>query len=161
MRTQTLLAIHNRYPFFLVTTLVFALLSCGGGGGGNNGANPAITSGPRAILNGSSLATATSYWISQNCSVKVAVAADGGLKATVTDTSGTTYTSGGTWTAADNNGLTVSESGGSVYLSRMSNISGSTSAGSFSAGLVFSVQSTGDQNIGPCTFSLQQGSFAS
>ena len=127
-------------------------------GCGNSGQK--LTQGPNAVLNGGSIASATSHWVAQACGVQVEITSDGGFYSVVTDTSNTTWSGVGTWTASGANGLVTSGFGaeGFFWVAELANISGSTSSGAFAA--VTTVDGTGtQQTLGNCMFALQQGAI--
>ena len=154
---ETKLRIRNRLLKSAFSLVIFVLSGCGGGSGSHNQNNQ----GPTAILNGSTTAAATNHWAAPNCGVQVELTADGGFLFAVTDISGTTSAGGGGWTASGNNGLTVTGAGsglgGFTWVSSLTGISGSTSSGSFSAGVTVTDSTNTSQNLGTCSFSLQSG----
>ena len=123
------------------------MLACGNANGTRNSV------GPTAILNGSALSSASSHWMSQNCAVQVELTSDGAFISAVTDQSGTTTNSEGTWAPSGSSGATAT--GQSVWVDSLTNIAGSTSAKSFSAGV--SVDEGFQQSLGTCSFTLQSG----
>ena len=135
------------------------LSACGGGYGGGN--TPPAT-GPNAILNGATLATATSHWVSSQCNVKVELNSDYSFWSIVTDTSGTTSSGSETWAVGpDPNSVTVgpgSGLGGFFWVSALKNITGSTSSQMFTASVTVETSST-PQSLGSCTFTLVQGNL--
>jgi hypothetical protein len=136
------------------------LSACGGGYGGNN---PAPPTGPNAILNGTNHTTATSHWVSSQCKVQVELTTDYGFWSIVVDTSGTTSSGSETWAVGpDPNSITVgpgSGVGGFFWVSALTNITGSTSSQMFTAGVTVDDSSNTHQNLGNCTFALQQGNL--
>src|SRR5438477_3748380 len=143
MKSRVLIAVMG------VGALTALATCCGGGSHSQQGP----TAGPTAILNGSTLATVNSHWVAQNCGVKVELAANGEFRSAVTDTSGTTHSSSGTWTAS---GTNSADTGGSFgWVNRLTNISGSTSSQTFSAGV--DVYLNYQQSLGTFTITLQPG----
>jgi hypothetical protein len=150
--------LKKRFTRSLAAASLLCLAITGCGSGGNSNSTPAVTAGPQAILNGNSLTTATSYWVGSNCALKVEVAADGGLWSYVADSSGSKTTAGETWTASGTNGLVTSGALGAPFvISKLTNISGSTSSGKFTAGATVVDSSSTEQVLGTCSFSLQNG----
>ena len=147
----------------LICSLLLVFLSlmtaCGGGGGGsssNASNNGPSNVGPTAITTGSSLATATSHWVAANCAVSVELTSDGGFEYAVVDTSGTTSTGSATWSTSGTSSAIIN--GGSFFwVSSLTNISGSTSSGSFTSGVTVTDQTNTSQELGPCSFNLQSG----
>ena len=134
----------------LMILSVAACLSISCGGRSSSG----LTTGPSAILNGGTLATANSYWAASNCAAKVELTADGGAITSVKDTSGTTYTNQGTWAALGSNGAEMT--GTTVWIDQLTSISGSTSSGTFAGGV--EVEDNGLQvSLGNCKFAVQSG----
>jgi hypothetical protein len=121
------------------------------------------TTGPDAILNGSSLSSATSHWVGASCKVQVELTSDKGFWSIVVDTSGTTSSGGEMWAVGPNaNSVTVgpgSGQSGFFWVSALTNISGSTSSQTFTAGVTVDNSTSTTQNLGTCTFTLQQGSL--
>src|SRR5580692_7459638 len=141
----------SRYISLAIALTLTVVVTACGSGSGNKVQN---TIGPTAILNGASLAAATSHWGSGPCSVKVELTADGGFISAVTDMSGITYTTSGTWTASG-----TSDATSNTPVNQLTGISGSTASQSFSAtqvGVFLSYQ----QSTGPCGFALQDGVIA-
>jgi len=142
----------------LLLVLLCLMTACGGGynnvpnNGPNNGANNV---GPTAIITGSSLATATGYWVSANCAVSVELTGDGGFEYAVTDTSGTTSRGYTTWSTSG--GSAVINGGDFFWVSSLTNISGSTASGSFTSGVTVTDQTDTSQELGSCSFRLQSG----
>lgn len=144
-------AMETRYvllKYLAVLTLVISMIACGGGNSPNTN-----TLGPTAIINGSSLANAGSHWVSTGCAVKVELTSDGGFISAVTDTSGSTTMTSGTWTAIGSDGAATT--GSSAWVDGLTNISGSTSSLAFSARV--GVYDGYQQNLGTCNFGLQSG----
>ena len=146
----------GRGSFVTLLVCVSQVVSCGGGGGGRASQ---ITVGPNAILNGGSASTANSHW-SSNCFVQVELAANGDFRFAVTDTSGTTFSGGGTWTASGTDSATMNSGApglqGFFVVTSLTQISGSTSSGHFTAGVIVA-NTNGQQNLGTCSFTLQNG----
>jgi hypothetical protein len=136
------------------------LSACGGSYGGSNPIPP--TTGPDAILNGATLATATSHWVSAPCNVQVELTSDYGFWSIVIDNSGTKSSGSFTWAVGpDPNSVTVgpgSGLGGFFWVSALKNITGSTSSQMFTANVTVETQST-PQSLGSCTFTLMQGNL--
>jgi hypothetical protein len=101
------------------------LSACGGGYGGSN---PTPPTGPSAILNGATLATATSHWVSAQCNVQVELTSDYGFWSIVVDTSGTKSSGSQTWAVGpDPNSVTVGPGSGLgrfFWVSALRNITG-------------------------------------
>jgi hypothetical protein len=92
-------------PFIALLAVGLFLSACGGGYGGSNPTSP---TGPNAVLNGGTLATATSHWVSSQCKVQVELTTDYGFWSIVVDTSGTTSSGSETWAVGpDPNSVTV------------------------------------------------------
>lgn len=148
-------ALHIRRSFCSVTILMLA--GCGGG----SGSDSTITAGPRAVLNGSSLSSDKSHW-SSNCGTQVELAADGGFKWAVTDTTGTTSSGSSNWSASSGNGAVINFGGTSLggfsWVTDLTNISGSAASKHFTSG-VDVADANGSQNLGTCSFDLQAGAI--
>jgi hypothetical protein len=144
--------------FAVLLAVGLFLSACGGGYGGSNPTSP---TGPNAVLNGSTLATATSHWVSSACKVQVELTSDYGFWSIVVDTSGTTSSGSETWAVGpDPNSVTVGPGSGVAgffWVSALTNITGSTSSQTFKAGVTVDDSSNTHQNLGTCTFALQQG----
>lgn len=143
-----------------LSAIVLTLLATNCGGGSGSSSQSAV--GPNAILNGSALSIATSYWHGNNCfvplgpsglpaDIEVELTGDGGLKNGLVDESGITYTTLEGWTSLGSNGLTASINGTPTMT--LTNIAGSTSSQNFSAGVGF----PGQQSVMACTFTLVTG----
>lgn len=131
------------------------LSSCGGG---SDQSNVTPTAGPDAILNGGTLATATSHWVASGCAVQVELTSDYGFYSIVTSTSGTTTAESETWAVGpDANSVTVgpgTSQKGAFSVSNLGEIARSTST-TFTANVT--VVSLGThQSLGTCTFTLTQ-----
>jgi len=151
MKTER--GLGSRCSFLLV--LLCLMTACGGGYNNvpNNGPNNV---GPTAIITGSSLATATGHWAAANCAVSVELTGDGGFEYAVTDTSGTTSRGYTTWSASGASGAVIN-GGDFLWVSSLTNISGSTSSGSFTSGVTVTDQTNTSQELGSCSFELQSG----
>lgn len=158
---------HGRSTLRLVSTLVLGMLlsSCGGSSGSSNtgGNNSSAQAGPSAVLNGASLASATTHWVSAQCHVQAELTSDSGFWSVVVDTSGTTSSGSETWTIGpDKNSITVGPGSGLkgfFWISALGEISGSTSSKVFTANVVVETSSN-VQNLGSCTFTLAQGALS-
>jgi hypothetical protein len=142
--------------------LGLVLSACGGGSGGKNMVVP--QTGPDAILNGAALATATSHWVSTNCSVQAELTSNSGFYSVVVDSAGTTSSGPETWAVGPNaNSVTVGPGlGGLVgffWISALDNITGSTTSQAFTATVVVQTGST-SQTLGNCSFVLKQGGLS-
>jgi hypothetical protein len=133
------------------------LSACGGG------SMPPQPTGVNAILNGSTLAKATSHWVSKSCAIQAELTSDHGFLSVVTNTSGDTTTASLTWTpSVSQNSVTVSSlggEGGTFWITSMSGIGGSVASQQFTAAVTVETQDT-PQNLGNCTFSLTQGGLS-
>jgi hypothetical protein len=131
------------------------LSSCGGG---SDQTNAAPTAGPEAILNGATLAGATSHWVSSGCAVQVELTSDYGFYSMVTSTSGTTTAASETWAVGpDSDSVTVGPAPslkGAFSVSNLGEITRLTST-TFSA-TVTVVSVATHQSLGSCTFTLAQ-----
>jgi hypothetical protein len=133
------------------------LTACGGGGS----SMIAPQAGPEAVLNGASLTTATSHWVSTRCEVEAELTKDKGFLSVVTDTAGTTTYASETWTTAASNANSVTVGpglggeGGAFWITSLGNINGSTSSQAFTANVNVQTQDN-PQNLGSCTFTLTQ-----
>ena len=118
---------------------------------------PPPQSGPDAILNGASIATATSHWVSTHCGVQAELTSDYGFYSVVVDSAGTTSFSTETWAVGSNaNSITVGPGNGLVgffWISALGNITGSTSSQAFTASVTVQTGDT-QQGLGNCTFAL-------
>lgn len=136
------------------------LSGCGGYGTSSNTPPPAT--GPDAILNGGTLATATSHWVSTQCNVQVELTSDYGFWSIVVDNSGTKSSGSFTWAIGpDPNSVTVGPGSGLAgffWVSALKDITGSTVSQTFSASVTVESQST-PQSLGSCTFALTQGNL--
>lgn len=142
----------------LVLVVVAVMAGCGGGSNGNNNGKSGI--GPTAVVNGGTLASATSHWVAQNCALQVEIAQDHGFISVVTDTSGTTTSETLTWTLFANTGLTTAGGGGAqgfFWITSMTGMTGSTASGHFSSTVTVMDSSGTSQTLGPCAFSLEPG----
>ena len=152
LRSWALTMLLLRFAVFAVGLFLSA---CGGGYGGSNPTSP---TGPNAVLNGSTLATATSHWASSQCKVQVELTGDYGFWSIVVDSSGTTSSGSETWAVGpDANSVTVGPGSGFFWVSALTNITGSTSSQTFNAGVTVDDSSNTHQNLGTCSFALQQG----
>jgi len=141
----------------VIVSAIGCLVSCGGGSNADSGNNV----GPNAILNGSTLATATTSWTASNCAVKVELTGDGGAKFAVSDESGITSSGTTTWSPLGSDGATIkcgSGIGGFLCLGSLAHISGSTASQAFTAA-VTAGGSNGSQTL-TCSFSLQNATLA-
>jgi hypothetical protein len=140
-------------------TLALTLAGCGGGSGASI-ATP--QTGVNAILNGATLATATSHWASTACRVQVELTSDNGFWSVVVDSSGTTTSAQETWTtAAGSDGTTVTIGPGlglatASWVSYLTGISGSTSSQTFTANVTVRDGTSATYPLGSCTFALIQ-----
>jgi hypothetical protein len=135
------------------------LSACGGG------SPPPQQSPVQAVQNGSSLASASSHWVSKSCALQAEIASNDGFLSIVTDTAGDTTTASLTWAAGTNgNSLTVTGSTpgglqGAFWIASMTSISGSVASQQFTADVTVQTQDT-PQNLGTCSFVLTQGGLA-
>jgi len=124
--------------------------------------SPTPTSGPEAVLNGSTIATATSHWVSTQCRVQVELTSDYGFFSVVVNSAGTTSSGSFIWTPGSQpNSVSVNGSSGLKgfsWVSELLNISGSTSSNAFTADAVVESNAT-PQSLGTCTFALAQGTL--
>jgi|HubBroStandDraft_1064217.scaffolds.fasta_scaffold180658_2 hypothetical protein len=102
------------------------LVACGGA---SSPKYTGPTAGPTAILNGPSTSSATSYWSSANCFLKVELGADGTFIGDV-NTDGTWTMTPGNWTASGSS--SAGTTGNTVWIDALTSIEGSTYSGSFS-----------------------------
>lgn len=152
----------------IVTLRLAALLTSGlllaACGSYNGNSTTTGSSGPTAILNGATLATANTHWVSQACNVQVELTADGGFWSIVADISGTTTSMNNTWTIGSTpNNITIGPGSGEAsftWVSSLTNISGSTSSKSFSAGVTTLSGSDIQSNLGSCEFTLSNGGLS-
>src|SRR5215813_2646725 len=86
--------------FVFLWSLGLMAVSCGGSDHGTRSDH-----GPDAVVNASSLESATSHWSSAECGIELELGANGEIWSIVMDTSGGTSSGGGHWTADDSNGL--------------------------------------------------------
>lgn len=123
------------------------------------GNNPPPQTGPNAILNGASLAAATTHWVSARCNVQVELTSDKGFWSIVLDSSGKTSSGNETWTPGpDPTSVMVGPGtglGGFFWVSGLGNITGSTSSQTFTANVSVKSVST-SQGLGNCSFALAQ-----
>jgi hypothetical protein len=154
-------------PCYIALIWASLVLSACGGGSGNatgGGGNTMVPqAGPNAVLNGASLATATSHWVSTDCSVQAELTGDHGFYSVVVDSRGTTSSGPEAWTVGSNaNSVTVGPGVGGLagffWISALDNITGSTSSETFTAGVVVQTGSTG-QSLGTCAFVLKGGAL--
>ena len=140
----------------VLLALGLLLSACGGG----DGFVHILPTGPNAVLNGDTLATATSHWVSSQCTVQVELTSDHSFWSIVVDTSGTTSSGSETWAIGpDPLSVTVGPGSGVAgffWVSALTNINGSTASQTFTAGVTVKSSNT-PQNLGNCTFALQQG----
>lgn len=133
------------------------LSACGGSPGGSNPLPTAA--GPNAILNGATLATATSHWVSAKCGVQVELSSDNGFYSIVLDNSGKASSGPEKWAIGpDSDSVTVGPGtglGGFYWVSALKNITGSTSSQTFTANVTVETGST-NQSLGSCTFASAQ-----
>jgi len=144
----------------VLLTFCTVLAACGGGTMGSSGSQNNV--GPTAITNASSAATMTNRWASPSCAVQVALATNGEFRFAVTDTSGTTYSGGGTWVASGKDSATINFGGAGIFflsVGSLAGIHGSTSQKSFTS-VVTILSSNGTQGSGTCTFSLVDGAIS-
>ena len=141
------------------------LSACGGGGNGSTGSiggNKAQT-GPYGILNGTSLTSATSHWVSTTCHVQVELTSDKGAYTIVVDRTGRTSAGTATWTiVSDPTSVGIISGGGGLggfyWVSGLTQITGSVASQSFTAGVSVTTNST-SQSLGTCTFALTPGNL--
>jgi hypothetical protein len=136
-----------------------ALFVSGCGGGGNSMTTATPTSGPTAIFNGATLATATTHWAASNCTVQIELSSDFGFWSKVVDRSGKSSSARQTWaTGPDSASLTSGPGTGVVgfyWVSSMTGISRPAGSQSFTASVTVQTGST-RQGLGSCTFNLVQ-----
>ena len=146
-------------PSSFFTLLSLGLLLSGCGGGSTQTSQSAVD----GIVNGGTLATASSHWTGKTCALQGELTSDHGFLSLVTDTSGNTTVAELTWTAAANgDSVTVSplNSGGmGAAITAISGISGSVASQQFTAGVIVKSGST-PQNLGSCSFALTKGGLA-
>jgi hypothetical protein len=132
------------------------LSACGGGSGGSN---TSPQTGPDAILNGATLATATSHWVSTPCSVQAELTSDYGFLSVVTDDAGATTMASEEWAIGTNQAsVTVGPAlglKGAFWISALDNIARAVSSQTFTANVVVETEST-PQSLGSCTFTLTE-----
>ena len=133
-------------------TLASLLVACGGA---SSPKYTGPTAGPTAILNGPSTSSATTYWSSANCLLKVELGADGTFIGDV-NTDGTWTMTPGNWTASGSS--SAGTTGDTVWIDALTNIEGSTYSQTFSVTSA-GVYDTYQQTIGPCQFALQSGAL--
>ena len=152
----------GRIRGFLLTVIlafVTAISNCGGGVGVN--CSQVSSVGPNAVLNGPTLAAATSHWTAQSCGVGVEIAKNGEFWSEVGDISGNHYSGPETWTGDDANGPTACCAPGIfdfASVTKLQNISGSLCSGKFTAETTVA-RGSYEQDLGSCTFSLGSGQF--
>lgn len=139
------------------------LFACGGGGHGTIGSQ-SPQAGPNAILNGATLASATSHWTAAKCGVQVELTSDFGFYSVVVNSSGTTSSGPEKWALGpDSSSVTVGPGdgglGGFFWVSALKTITGSSTAQTFSANVSVETGST-VQSLGSCTFVLVQGKLS-
>jgi hypothetical protein len=144
----------NRPTHIIIAMIVVTLsmVSCGGG-------QTAPPPGSQGILNGQTHAAATSHWVSTNCNVSVELTSDGNAWSVVRDTSGTTTSASGTWTAGPSAGsITINAANALGFsISSLTNIQGTTASGTFSADVTVVDNSNTHQDLRTCSFSLLTG----
>ena len=138
----------------MLLALSLSLSACGGGG------MTVTKAGADAVLNGATLATATSHWVASSCKVQAELTSDHGFLSVVTDTAGGTTVGSETWAVGSNsNNVTVGPGfggeSGIFWITALSGISGSTSSATFTANVTVQTGST-PQSLGTCTFTLTQ-----
>lgn len=126
--------------------LSWLMMACGGSSASKY-SGP--TSGPTAVLNGSSTTAATSYWAGTNCGLKFEFGADGSFISDI-NSDGTWTMIPATWTASGSNSATTTNN------LTLTNIEGSTYSQSFSVSDV-GLYGFLPPEIGPCNFTLQTG----
>jgi hypothetical protein len=147
--------------------LAFGLLlsACGGGGSGSTGSigGPKPQTGPNGILNGASLAAATTHWTATRCGVQVELTTDHGFYSIVVDNKGTTSAGTEQWAlgpdptsiqAGPGTGLA-----GFFWVSSLGTITGSFASQTFTASVVVKSGSGTSQSLGSCSFTLAQGNL--
>jgi len=148
-----------RAPLWRSAGLLGLGLSLSGCGGSTGSSTPPLTAGPNAVLNGATLATATSHWVSAQCHVQVELTSDNGFYSIVVDGRGTTSSGPEKWALGpDANSVTVGPGaglGGFFWVSGLKNIAGSTSSQTFTASVTVETGST-NQSLGNCTFAWAQ-----
>jgi hypothetical protein len=157
--------------FAAILVLSALMVSCNGNNnttvsGTNSGPdNPGSDNGGNtlAILNGETLASATTHWVSQACNVQVELTSDGGAWSIVVDPSGARSSVAHNWVAGPypdsakiGPGSTVA---GISWISSLTNITGSTSAKSLSADVTVQ-NTTSSRGLGNCSFTLQPGGLS-
>lgn len=123
-------------------------------GGGSNDV------GPQAIINGQTLSSANTHWVSSNCGIPIDVEltlGDDGFKSNITDSNGYSHEYTGSWTPSSNGqSVTITYPAGtntSDAVVSLINIAGSTS----SAGFVAGVNDGYGISIPTCVFNLAGG----
>jgi hypothetical protein len=107
------------------------------------------------VLNGASLASATSHWVAKQCGLEAELTNDAEFYSVVTDTAGITYSTDGQLAIGPNtNSVTVNSQYG-ISIVSLGNISGSTTSGAFTAIVKVSVNQN-VQTLGTCGFVLVQ-----
>jgi len=136
------------------------LFACGGGGSGTIGGNQTPQNGPKAIVNGATLAAAANHWVAARCNVQVELTSDYGFYSVVVDSAGNRSAGTETWAVGpDPNSVEVGPGNGLrgfFWVSALKTITGSTGSQSFTANVSVETGSTA-QNLGTCSFVLAQG----
>ena len=135
--------------------LCLFLSACGGGG-----STTVTPVGAKAVLNGPTLATATSHWVASDCKVQAELTSDYGFLSVVTDTAGGTTTASLTWAAGSSStsvtvGPSIGGQSGVFWITALSGINGSIASQTFTANVTVETGST-PQSLGSCTFTLTQ-----
>jgi hypothetical protein len=153
------------YRTAALLALASFLTACGGSSSSSTGIStgPTQQNGPNAVVNGASLAAATSHWVSNSCHVQVELTTDNGFYSVVVDNLGHTSSGPEKWAIGANaNSITIgpgnSGLGGFFWVSALGNIAGSTTSQSFTANVSVTTNTT-SQNLGICTFALAQKSL--
>ncbi|MDT8066633.1 MAG: hypothetical protein ROO76_00565 [Terriglobia bacterium] len=147
--------------------IVFVAALCLGGCGGtpessNTNLRTAPNTGGYAILNGSTLSGATSHWESAECKVKLELASNYWMIYSVDGVGSSTATVGAVtqWSVGSTDKDVAVPLPDppmfAYYLTGITSIDGSTSSGSFKAGVKILETASGTQ-VYPCAFVLQSG----
>jgi hypothetical protein len=153
----------------LIMAIALFLTACTStGSGSGSSATPSSSSnsnpdaGPQAIINGQTLATASSHWQSTNCGIPIEVEltlGDSGFKSYIRDSNGYSHNATGNWIPSANGAsVTIQYPSGTDTTDAvvsMINIAGSTA----SAGFVAGVNTGYGVNVPTCVFNLASGSM--
>jgi hypothetical protein len=155
----------NSYARILLpamTLIIVGLLltACTATNNSSNGGGGSGDVGPQAIINGQTLGSASTHWVSSNCGIPIDLEltlGDDGFKQNITDSNGYTHPATGNWTPSANGAsATITYASGTNTADAvvsLINIAGSTS----SAGFVAGVNTGYGISIPTCVFNLAGG----